>query len=93
MNPRFLRYLACYDVANNFCQAAADGWASHTFPYGSEFNYDTTGQEEAGPARCRSPRHKMPFKSYNKQGSIIRIDGVAGNICQALMPLNSINMG
>lgn len=24
----------------------ADGWAAATFPYGSEFNYDTTGQEE-----------------------------------------------
>jgi len=24
----------------------ADGWSTQTFPYGSEFNFDTTGQEE-----------------------------------------------
>ena len=26
--------------------ARAQGWATETFPYGSEFNFDTTGQEE-----------------------------------------------
>ena len=30
--------------ANMYARAAA--WSTETFPYGSEFNYDTTGQEE-----------------------------------------------
>ena len=27
-------------------QSRADGWSNELFPYGSEFNFDTTGQEE-----------------------------------------------
>ena len=31
-----------------------------------------TGRDEAGPVRCRSPRHRMPFNSRNKVLSACR---------------------